>query len=712
MLVQGSGRAEAAKCRPVKTRATALDLNPCPTGEMLKHRLLTGLLNPNSQPAITFAAPVKIPGRSRKRTSRKTTTRPEAPNHKARASKTRKAKAPASSPVTTRLIHGLMLESAPKAPGLPGKASTRPRKQQVRTTIRTRSKSKLLTKSKGTNKKPHSVSKRTREKLITGLIPVWSTLRTSTPPTPVLAGKKPASRKKAVFRKPPHGNRSKSSARVSTSRPLSIEPLKSRLITGLVSPVLPIPRPPASGASSNVATAASALKGKMVDGLITGSTEIRLPPPGLKRKLATGSIAADYMDQRSRYLHDNGPMNLAEVVAKTILENPEIGIARARAQDSKHAIGVARAALFPKIDISLAAGSENTYQVTKNSKGVLRQEASITIRQNLFDFGKTSSDIARAKALLSSAKLHLVDKTDEIVLNVASAYIDVLEARRFVGISRQNVASHKKLFKLVKANEEGGNATAADTKRVASRQESANANLIDVESKLQAAKEEFRKITKLYPGRLAPPPEFNNKTFSNNEAEIEAKLAQNPILLSILEDIKSLRRQLSAAKRGRLPKLTFEGYGNSKKNVSGRNNRAHDFRGMIKLSYSLFDGGAKHHSIMQIKARIQENELRYQKLRNELLQEYKNSAQTANASLSKASSISARLKASAKVKRLYIEQFKAGKRTVFELLDAQTDYFNAQSEEITNTFQSLRTKYKKLRLNGKLVETILGYSER
>ena len=450
----------------------------------------------------------------------------------------------------------------------------------------------------------------------------------------------------------------------------------------------------------------------MVDGLITGSTNILLPPPGLKRKLETGSIAADYMDSRARYLHDGGPMNLAEIVAKTILENPEIGIARARAEDSKHAIGVAKAALFPKIDLSLATGLENTYFVNKTSKGVRRQEASITVKQNLFDFGKTSSDIARARALLASAKLHLVDKTDEIVLNVASAYLDVLEARRFVGISRQNVASHKKLYKLVKANEEGGNATAADTKRVASRQESANANLIDVESKLQAAKEEFRKITKLYPGRLAPPPEFNNKTFSSDEAEIEAKLAQNPILLSILEDIKSLRRQLSAAKRGRLPKLTFEGYGNSKKNISGYNDRAHDFRGMIKLSYSLFDGGAKHHGIMQIKARIQENELRYQQLRNELLQEYKNSAQTANASFSKASSINARLKASAKVKRLYIEQFKAGKRTVFELLDAQTDYFNAQSEEITNTFLRLRTKYKKLRLNGKLVETILGYSER
>ncbi len=556
-----------------------------------------------------------------------------------------------------------------------------------------------------------------RKMLLTGLMPDRDGVQNANRPDTAILPPPPARRKNifsARVRRP--GKTHLLKTRAEKRPPASFSRLRKQLISGLYTPAMPVPEKSAAATAAVKTALLSAQPPKRKEttarGLITGSTGSLVPGPDLARRLSTGSIAADYRDTRSRYLQDGGPMNLAEVVAKTILENPEIGIARARTEDSKHAIGVARAALYPKIDISIAAGSEDTYLVTKNSKNVLRQEASVTIRQNLFDFGKTFSDIARARALLSSSKFHLVDKTDEIVLTVASAYIDVLEARRFVGISRQNVAAHKKLFKLVKANEEGGNATAADTKRVASRQESAKANLIDMESKLQAAKEEFRKITRLYPGRLAPPPDLDHKTFSANPAEIEAKLAENPVLLAVQEDILSLRRQLSTARRGRLPKLTFEGYGNSKKNISGRNNRAHDFRGMIKLSYSLFDGGARQHGIMQIKARIQENEMRYEKLRNELLQEYRNSAQTASASASKAGSIRARLSASAKVRRLYIEQFKAGKRTVFELLDAQTDYFNARSEQIANTNQRLRTQYKKLRLNGKLVQTILGYSKR
>ena len=56
--------------------------------------------------------------------------------------------------------------------------------------------------------------------------------------------------------------------------------------------------------------------------------------------------------------------------------------------------------------------------------------------------------------------------------------------------------------------------------------------------------------------------------------------------------------------------------------------------------------------------------------------------------------------------RLYREQFKAGKRTLFELLDSQMAYYSARQDQISNLHESLRAEYDILRTTGMLLTTL------
>jgi outer membrane protein TolC len=58
-----------------------------------------------------------------------------------------------------------------------------------------------------------------------------------------------------------------------------------------------------------------------------------------------------------------------------------------------------------------------------------------------------------------------------------------------------------------------------------------------------------------------------------------------------------------------------------------------------------------------------------------------------------------------KANSLYLEQFKAGKRTVFEVLDSRMVVFTMQKNAVSGKFEQLRAAYGILRNMGQLVES-------
>ncbi|MES2907339.1 MAG: TolC family protein, partial [Pseudomonadota bacterium] len=61
-----------------------------------------------------------------------------------------------------------------------------------------------------------------------------------------------------------------------------------------------------------------------------------------------------------------------------------------------------------------------------------------------------------------------------------------------------------------------------------------------------------------------------------------------------------------------------------------------------------------------------------------------------------------------KVNNLYIEQFKGGKRTLFELLDAQAVLYAAKRDYLSSQYEDIRARLILLRSLGRLAKTLAG----
>lgn len=411
----------------------------------------------------------------------------------------------------------------------------------------------------------------------------------------------------------------------------------------------------------------------------------------------------------AEYLPDQSKIQLFQIIAHTIEHNNDIRIEIERQNDNKHGIAVAQSTYFPQVDFTAGTGFENTESSSATTEGINRQEANVIVSQLLFDFGATSYLVKRAKSLYESSQHRSFDKINEVSLQVIEAYLDLFENDEIIAETQKNVDAHVKLSERVKANQANGNATIADVKRVEARLENAKATLLDVKSQKDNAVNLFQRLTKLKAQKLGKPNFKYPKAV--NVVQIKQDLKNNPILLAIKDDIASFRNQLLNVNSSYYPTLNLEVIGNVREDVGGDSGQSSDVRSMIVLRQKLTDGGLRDANIRQILSRMREQEYNYSKQYEELEEAIDNVLQTAEKDSEKSKSLRESANSSQKVLELSLEQFKAGQRTIFQLLEAHDDYYNAKVALIQNTYAQLRNYYRRLNVQGNLVDTILSKAD-
>jgi adhesin transport system outer membrane protein len=398
---------------------------------------------------------------------------------------------------------------------------------------------------------------------------------------------------------------------------------------------------------------------------------------------------------------------LPDILRHALADNPDVGIAAAQLEGERIAVDIARAGLQPTVSLRAGHGVENYHAAAATpADAVPRTEFGIDLHQTLYDFGRTNYDIARHKALQNSAGYRHLQKLNDIARDITGAYLRILEADEQIRAAEANVASHEDIETLVNAQQTGGNASVADVKRVTTRLEKARTGLIDLRSRKQSARDDFRGVAGFEPGALLPPPRLPSPL--PPAAMSSDEYPDNPQLMSVRADVDSLRMQAGLAKSNLEPSIDLDLTTGVKDNVSGDTGETSDFKGMISFNYKLIDGDQRLNTARQIFARIEETKQVYRKKRREYVQALDTAIRTVRTNGQKSASLATRVADSRKVLELYKAQFKDGNKTLFELLDAQMDLYQAESEAIANRYETLQSTFEIYAQRGDLAARLLS----
>lgn len=401
--------------------------------------------------------------------------------------------------------------------------------------------------------------------------------------------------------------------------------------------------------------------------------------------------------------------SLSEAVAGALKQNPDILIAYARRDDAKWGIAEARAANFPRIDASAGIGPDlNKVETTSGKKKDTHYEGSITARQTLFDFGLTSNDIKRARAAYESADWGAREQIEAISLQIAESYLTVLERQRLADMAQAEIGEHERILRMVDTQRGLGLTTGADVSRVQTRLDSVRSRLLDRRSELDQAKENFRRLVGRAPGRVIDVPSPLAALPPTADAAAAMAATNSPRVMQAELERQSVQRQLASHRGGYFPKLGLEAQASYRDDMLVDLNRRKDFRAVAIVTYNLFKGGGDHAVEQRIQARVREAGYSVDRARREADQDVRNDFSALAAANEKVATIDSELAAAQKVGDLYVEQFKSGGRTAFDLLDSQQSLFASRANRITNGTRQVLQGFRVLAKLGMLFETLSG----
>jgi adhesin transport system outer membrane protein len=433
-------------------------------------------------------------------------------------------------------------------------------------------------------------------------------------------------------------------------------------------------------------------------------------------KIAAPSVADDVVAPSSIRVRGR-LISLSDAVGAAVLSHPLMGAQAAKVTGSLADVRTAQGATKPQLQVY--AGSGGSYLGSYlnapsqfgdiNIPGSSRSDAGFTLRQLIYDFGAAKSDILRSKSLVAAERLRLADTAEDIALRTINAYLNLLEQDELISLIDQVVNDNNNFANLVKMNETQGNGTSADVNRIKSKVIEVEAMRTDISTAYKVAQDEFFRLTKLDSSTVRSPKSILTEVPPSIEVAMRTAQQQNPSLLALNAVGTSVDQQLASQRAQGLPRVDLQGDGLVKHYLGGAaaSQGIVDTRLMVMVSYKLLDGGTISAQADRIREDRKANDFRTLDERESIELNLRRFYQSMTANRSKELSAIQGITTAKKANTLYMEQFKAGKRTVFEILDSRMVVFTMQRNAVDSRFEQMRAGYGILRNMGRLVETAI-----
>jgi len=241
-----------------------------------------------------------------------------------------------------------------------------------------------------------------------------------------------------------------------------------------------------------------------------------------------------------------------------------------------------------------------------------------TLTENLWSGGSIEQNIDQEQANLRASIHDYRDKLESLILEVITAYFNVVYSEIALNISEKNMKNYEKILKIVTIKERNGAATKGDVNYIIANVDNAKTELIQTQSALSDAmanyvylldtdnKEDlpFQTVSPLYLVDL--------NTSLKNADKYNAKM------LTQREYINAARLAYHASDGNFHPKVDFSINAESKNEFDIGIGEREKVNAMITFSYNLYNGHKDEANSIKLLAKMKERNYLYQDMKRKL----------------------------------------------------------------------------------------------
>ncbi len=380
-------------------------------------------------------------------------------------------------------------------------------------------------------------------------------------------------------------------------------------------------------------------------------------------------------------------------------------------------MNIAKAGFYPKLDLSLGVGYENT-KLKSRPAGVQNNAFDFTVydntlayTQNIFKGFETTYQIKEQENRILAAAYNYVEKVNSTAFEMVNQYLLILKQKKLLQNAQENIDINQEILEKVQKLYDSGLTTLSEVNKMESSLALAKSNYIVQENNLKDSKYNMHKVFGRYLDLDAiTRPEANFALPETLEDATQFAMLNNPSLLVSKYNIKLAQASYQKSKSAFYPQVDVEVAQNMTSNLGGSEGERDRFRAMAYLKYNFFNGFADEATLQKNVSQVHRETQIKNTLRRNTIDDLSLSW-TAHEQLSKQLiPLEAYQSNAKKTLELYKKEYDLGRRSLLDLLSAQNDFISAESQIINADYSNLFAKYRILDALGTLVTTIMGES--
>ena len=275
--------------------------------------------------------------------------------------------------------------------------------------------------------------------------------------------------------------------------------------------------------------------------------------------LATGApatVSAQTMDAAlARAYGGNPTLNAQRAAVRATNENVPQALSGYRPRITASAdIG---ASIIDSETPAFAGGSLNLNGRSTSRLGP--RGAGVQIDQNIFDSGKTRSSVSQAESQVLGARATLRNTEQNVLLDGATSYMNVLRDTAILNLNRNNVEVLEEQLRQTQDRFQVGEVTRTDVAQAEARLSSARSQVILAESNLKTSIARYRQNIGAEPRKLAPGRPVENLLPKALPAALEIALTGHPAIVAALHGVDAAELQVKVTEADLYPVVGVRG---------------------------------------------------------------------------------------------------------------------------------------------------------
>lgn len=292
------------------------------------------------------------------------------------------------------------------------------------------------------------------------------------------------------------------------------------------------------------------------------------------------------------------PLN--EAMLSAVQTNPTLAAQKSRLNATREALPQAWSEALPQVSLTAGASNSDVDHITPNPPASRDWSATASGSQLLFGSGRIIATTRAARAEIRGAVADYNEALQDLLLNVTTAYADMLRAQAVVQAQQTTADNLTVLARYAQAQFDAGVVTRTDVAQAQARLAQARTQLVQAQGAMAAAVQAYIRLVGHAPSDLSAPPDAGGLP-ADLQSALDVAGRGSFVLASAIAAVDQAHANVQVAASAGRPTVSLQ----ASHSVSGEwghgasNEQPTDDSVGLRLSWPLFQGGLVRSRIRQ-----------------------------------------------------------------------------------------------------------------